>query len=48
VSPRLDADYGNGRIYYHYHGLLLPNLPSREEERPSKESLIWHNENIFR
>lgn len=48
VSQCLNADYGNGKIYYQYHGLLLSNLPSRENERPSKESLIWHNENIFK
>ncbi|MCK9548461.1 MAG: HNH endonuclease [Sphaerochaeta sp.] len=48
VSPRLKDDYGNGRIYYAYHGLLLPNIPTKVSERPSVEALEWHNERVYR
>lgn len=48
VSRRLKDDFGNGRIYYAYHGLLLPNIPKREEERPSVKALQWHNEQVYR
>ncbi len=48
VSRRLKDDYGNGRIYYAYHGLLLPNMPLKREERPSMEALRWHNERVYR
>lgn len=48
VSPRLEKEYGNGKLYYGYHGLLVPNLPQAIKERPSKENLMWHNEQIYR
>lgn len=48
VSPRLRDDYGNGRIYYAYHGLLLPNMPARREERPAVDALQWHNNRVYR
>ena len=47
VSKRLHEDYGNGRDYYKYHGKKLLILPEREEERPAKKLLEWHNENVF-
>lgn len=47
VSPRLHEDYGNGRDYYKYHGQRLFNLPDQESQRPSREFLEWHNENVF-
>ncbi|NCB71963.1 MAG: HNH endonuclease, partial [Clostridia bacterium] len=47
VSSRLKKDYGNGKIYYAYHGQELPNLPSDLEERPSKEYLMWHAEHVY-
>lgn len=47
VSKRLHEDYGNGRDYYKYHGQKLLILPEREEERPAKKLLAWHNENVF-
>lgn len=47
VSKRLHEDYGNGRDYYKYHGQKLLILPERKEERPAKELLEWHNENVF-
>jgi putative restriction endonuclease len=47
VSPRLQQDYGNGRDYYKYHGQRLFNLPDQESQRPGREFLEWHNENVF-
>lgn len=47
VSRRIKEDYGNGREYYSFHGKPLINIPGRLEERPSKEFLSWHNENVY-
>ena len=47
VSRRIKDDYGNGKEYYALHGKLLPNIPDRFEERPSREFLLWHNENVY-
>lgn len=47
VSSRLKEDYGNGKIYYAYHGSQMPNLPLDERERPSPEYLQWHNEHVY-
>lgn len=47
VSSRLKEDYGNGKIYYAYHGSQIPNLPNDERERPSPEYLQWHNEHVY-
>jgi len=48
VSSRLKEDYGNGKIYYAYHGQELPNLPYDNEDKPSTEYLKWHTEHVFR
>ncbi len=48
VSSSLGEDYGNGKIYYEYHGLLLPNIPVNREERPDIHALRWHNQEIYR
>lgn len=47
VSRKIKEDYGNGKEYYAFHGKPLTNMPYRAEERPSREYLLWHNENIF-
>jgi len=47
VSKRIKEDYGNGREYYALHGKPLINLPNRIDERPSREFLLWHNENVY-
>jgi|SRR6185437_13803564 len=46
VSPRLRADYHNGRTYYPMHGQAL-RAPSSMQDRPSPEFLAWHHENVF-
>jgi putative restriction endonuclease len=47
VSRRIKEDYGNGREYYAMHRRKLLILPGREEERPAKEYLRWHNEQVY-
>jgi len=46
VSPRLKADFGNGRRYRTMNGqpLILPQEPSL---RPSREALEWHRRKMF-
>lgn len=48
VSRRLKDEFKNGRSYYPYHGRRLSHLPLLPADRPQKELLIWHNENVFR
>lgn len=47
VSKRLYEDFGNGKIYYAYHGKELFNTPDNQIDLPGKEYLVWHNENIY-
>ena len=47
VSKRMNADYGNGKIYYAYQGQSLSVLPSEVSKKPSKEYLIWHNDCVY-
>ena len=47
VSPRIRQEYHNGKEYYSMHGKALEILPYTADERPSRELLRWHNENIF-
>jgi Predicted restriction endonuclease len=47
VSPRLRAEWKNGREYYAYHGKELMFKPSEANNAPSGEFLRWHNENRF-
>lgn len=48
VSPRLKAEWENGREYYAYHGKELRNLPADAGSVPHREFLQWHNENAFK
>lgn len=48
VSPRLKAEWENGREYYAYHGHELKFRPLEKLHLPSRQYLIWHNENRFR
>ena len=47
VSRRIKEDYGNGKEYYALHGKLSPNMPDHLDEKPSREFLLWHNENVY-
>jgi putative restriction endonuclease len=48
VSPRLKAEWENGREYYAYHGKVLRNLPEDGGNVPDAAFLQWHNENTFK
>jgi putative restriction endonuclease len=47
VSPRLKTDWNNGRRYFPYDGKPLIQVPSKREDRPSSEALVWHNKRRF-
>ncbi|MEZ4406216.1 MAG: HNH endonuclease signature motif containing protein [Polyangiales bacterium] len=47
VSPRLRADWNNGRRYYAYDGLPLQVTPAHEALRPSAAALRWHQREVF-
>jgi putative restriction endonuclease len=46
VSPRLRADYSNGRTYYPLHGAPLRE-PGGHGDRPALEFIEWHNEHVY-
>ncbi|MBI4230608.1 MAG: HNH endonuclease [Planctomycetes bacterium] len=46
VSPRLRADWKNGRAYYPLDGKEI-SVPKRSTDRPDAEALRWHNEAVF-
>jgi len=46
VSRRLKADFDNGEQYYRLRGSPL-HLPRRETERPAREFLEWHGDEVF-
>lgn len=45
VSPRLDSDYRNGRIYYEMEGKQIA-VPKRAADRPDPARLQWHAERL--
>jgi putative restriction endonuclease len=47
VSKRLHEDFGNGKIYYQYHGQKLMVESSEKLLMPSRDNLRWHNEYIY-
>jgi len=47
VSKRIKEDYGNGRDYYAFHGKKLAVLPDKDQDKPAKQFLLWHNENVY-
>ncbi len=48
VSRRIKQEYENGREYYRFNGLVLPNLPENPAERPSYAYIEWHNQHLYR
>jgi putative restriction endonuclease len=48
VSPRLKAEWENGREYYSHHGKELGFRPKERNSLPNPAFLKWHNENIFK
>lgn len=47
VSKRLNQDYGNGKVYYDYHGKELINLPDDKSDYPQRDYIRWHNEKVY-
>ena len=47
VSRRIKEEFENGRDYYALNGRYL-HLPLKREYHPSKDSIDWHNEKVFR
>ncbi len=48
VSKSLHEDYGNGKMYYEYHGKKLTVMPDDESFYPNKEYLEWHNTEVYK
>jgi putative restriction endonuclease len=46
VSGRLKHEFDNGKEYYALHGKTIV-LPGNPEFWPSREQLVWHNENKY-
>ena len=47
VSPRLRDDFGNGDRFYAQSGQLVA-LPEHRADRPQREFLEWHLDEVFR
>ncbi len=47
VSKQIKQEFDNGADYYAMHGRRI-RLPEIEQLRPSRESLGWHNQTVFR
>lgn len=48
VSPRLRSDFGNGDEFYAREGQKLLVLPTRPADRPQREALVWHMDEVFK
>jgi putative restriction endonuclease len=46
VSPRLRADFSNGDQFYAQAGQVI-DLPERQADRPEREFLEWHLDEVF-
>lgn len=46
VSPRLKADFHNGRSYYPFNDKPV-RVPSQVVDRPNPDHLDWHSRNVF-
>lgn len=47
VSSQIREQFVNGKLYYSFHGERLRNLPRQVIERPARERLEWHADNVF-
>lgn len=47
VSPKIKEKFQNGKEYYRYHGSGLQVLPRRDQDRPDKQYIEWHNANLY-
>jgi len=47
VSPRLRDEFGNGAQFYAQAGQVI-ELPARRADRPNREFLEWHLDEVFK
>jgi HNH endonuclease len=47
VSPRLREEFGNGAQFYAQAGQVI-ELPARRPDRPNREFLEWHLDEVFK
>jgi putative restriction endonuclease len=47
VSKKIKEVYENGHEYYAHHGCTLIVMPDDSRDRPCKDFLQWHNQNVF-
>jgi putative restriction endonuclease len=47
VSPSIERDYSNGKIYYALDGATI-RVPADPKRRPDPEALAWHTQTVFR
>lgn len=47
ISPRIKEEFENGKEYYRFHGNQLIILPENITNRPAREYIEWHNNNIY-
>ena len=47
VSKRIKEEFENGKEYYRFHGNDVCNLPNTLINKPGKEFVEWHNQNVF-
>ena len=47
VSPRLREEFGNGEQFYAKAGQVI-ELPARRADRPNREFLEWHLDEVFK
>jgi putative restriction endonuclease len=47
VSPRLREEFGNGEQFYAKAGQVI-DLPARRSDRPERQFLEWHLEEVFK
>lgn len=47
VSPALRNEFGNGDWFYSHEGMTVA-LPDDRRDRPNRDFLEWHNEEVFK
>ena len=47
VSSRVKEEFDNGDAYLNFHGKSLVIVPDRRDERPAREYIQWHQENVY-
>jgi putative restriction endonuclease len=48
VSRRIKEEFENGKYYYSLNGNSLSVLPKGDFERPAREFIDWHNQNVYK